>query len=454
MTSGYGFGQCRGLPGGDAVSVTDQPRSAKRRRRRGDRLTRPRDWKLWQVPRPFLVLVLAVDAGAVAAVVGTAVLYPVTGRHLLWFAILAGLAITHLEVTRRVERMRELASEGVPYVSLKAVWTFAGLLILPPGLVAALIVITYAHSWYRIGRSILPHRSVFSAATVVLASAAAGIVLAVSSPSTYPGVPTGWLGLAAVTAAAVLRWAVNSGFVLAALLTMNPETSWRQAWQGAFGTPGDDLIEFASLSFGALAATVLITNPPLILALSLPLMVVHRSVRFEYAAERDRETGALRMDLWHELATRQLERADRLGTPVGYLVVRLDKPDPAVAELANGNIGRRVADAIRSELRNTDLMGRLPGSLDFAVLVVDVAGYDLSRVADRIRQVVKAITFSGNGPNGQALGGLTVSIGGAGYPASASTLVELMMCADNALMLAKTYVRDEVAIVGPDSPQR
>jgi diguanylate cyclase (GGDEF)-like protein len=435
------------------VSVTNRSHSTEKRRAR-DPFVHPGPWDLWQVPRPFLVLVLSVDAVAVMAIVGTSLLYPVTRQHVLWFAALAGLSIVHLEVTRRVERMRELASEGAPYVSLKAIWTFAGLLVLPPSLVAALIVITYTHSWCRLSRSILPHRSIFSASTVVLASTAAGAILVVAAPSGYPGVPIGWTGLGVIAAAAVARWAVNSGLVFVAMPLMNPQTSWRQALRAVFGTPGDDLIEFVSLGLGALAAAVLTFNMPLILAFGPLLMAVHRSVRFEYAAERDRETGALRLDLWQELARRQLQRVDRLGTAAGYLVVRLDRPDPLLAERAGWRLGRLVTKAIRSEVCDSDLVGRLPGSLDFAVLIADISHDDLGKVAGRIRQAVKTtriVVDSATGPT--SLGGLTVSIGGAGYPIPASTLSELMICADNALMLAKTYVRDEVSIVGPDTPK-
>jgi len=252
------------------MSVTDRTRSAKWRRRRGDRLAGPWHWMLWQIPRPFLALVLIVDAAAVMAVAATAPRYPVTGRQLLWFGLLAGLAALHVEVTRRVERMRELASEGAPYVSLKSIWTFAGLLVLPPSLVAALIVATYTHSWLRVGRTILPHRSIFSASTVVLASTAGGAILAAAHPSGYPGLPLGLVGLGVVVVAAVARWAVNSALVCMAMALMSPATSWRQALRAVFGTPGDDLIEFASLSYGALVATTLTADPWFVLILGPP----------------------------------------------------------------------------------------------------------------------------------------------------------------------------------------
>ena len=433
------------------MSVTDGAGAANGRRRRGTHLIGPRHWALWLVPRPFLVLAVLVDGAAVAAVATTAPLYPITGRHLIWFAALAGLSALHLEVTRRVERLRELAAEGVPYVSLKSVWTFAGLLVLPPSLLAALIGITYAHSWWRVGRTILPHRSIFSASTVVLASAAGGAVLAVADPSGYPAVPAGWSGLGVIVPAAIARWAVNSAMVFVAMPLMNPATTWRQAWRAVFGTPGDDLIEFAALCYGVLVAALLTVAAPLVLILGLPLVMMHRGIQFEYAAQRDKPTGLLRLELWRELATKQLQRADRLGATVGYLFVRLDEVDEvdaSLAEVTEDRIGKLVADAVRAGVRDTDLVGRLPGAYDFAVLVADVPDGGLVKIAERIRDAVKATATAVDG----RAGGLTVSIGGASYPSPARTLTELMTCADNALILAKSFVRDEIWIVGPDTP--
>lgn len=426
-------------------------RAAKRRRRRSDHLVAPRHWKLWRVPPPFLILVLAVDAAAVATIALTASLYPASESHLRLFLLLAGLSVLHLEFTRRVERVRELVSEGTLYVNFKSIWTFAGLLLLPPSLVAALVVLTYTHSWLRVGRAILPHRWIFSASTVVLASAAGGAVLALAYPASYPTLPAGWGGLVVIAAAALARWAVNSALVFVAMPLMSSSTTWRQAGRAVFGTPGDDLIEFVALSLGVLVAKTLLVDPAFVLFLALPLLMMQWGLQFEQAAERDRETGVLRLELWRELATKQLERAARLRTAVGYLFVRLDEVDASLAEVADNRIGRLIAEAIRAEVRDTDLVGRLPGAYDFAVLVADVPDGDLGKVAERIRRAVAAIRIAVDTADGPAeVGGLTVSIGGASYPSPARTLPELMMCADNALILAKSFVRDEVSIVGPD----
>jgi diguanylate cyclase (GGDEF)-like protein len=395
------------------------------------------------------------DVAALAVIALTSLAVPVQRGDLAEFAFLAMAAVLHMEATRRAERIRELATEGVPYVSLKAIWTFAGLLVLPPLLVAILIGITYWYSWVRSGKAIVLHHTIASASTIVIASAAAGSLLALTYPDSYPSLIFGWLGVALVVMAAFARWAVNSLLVLVAMPLMNTATTWRQAWRAVFGTPRDDLIEFTALSLGAAVAMMLTFDAPYVLVLCPLIVAVHRSVQlgqFEVAVQRDRDTGALRPELWHELASKQIERAARLHEGVGYLFVRLDEVDARLAELPEARLGRLVAEAIASEVREGDLVGRLHGGLDFAVLVVDVTDQELAKIADRIRARVQSAEIPPGGSVDRATSGLTVSIGGASYPVAASTLPDLMTCADNALFLAKSYLRNEVVIVGPDTP--
>lgn len=421
------------------------------RRRSPSPWSSPRHWKLWTVPRPFLAYVFVVVGGAVAAIVLTAGVRPVERVDLGWFAVLAGLSVVHLEANRGIERMRELATEGRTYVVLMSIWTFGGLLVLPPPLVAALIVVTYTHSWLRTGQHVLPHRWTFSAATIVLASAAGGAVLAMH-PAGYPVLPTGWSGIGIVVAAAVARWLVNSVLIVVALPLMTPNMAWRQAFKDVFGTPGDDLIEFASLSLGAGVALVLVTDPAWLVLFALPVLVLHRGLQlrqFEDAARHDRESGLLQTPVWRELAVKQLERARRLGLSVGYLLIRLDAY-PAVVDrhgmLAGARVLRAVADTVRSQTREDDLLGRLPVA-DLVVLIPGVATIDeLRRIADRVRDAAREVVVP---LDGSAVVTTTVSIGGALFPEHATSLGDLLLRADNALFLAKTYGRDQVRLAGP-----
>src|SRR5215207_8344134 len=193
------------------------------------RFVKPPAWMLWQVSRPCLAYVLFVDTAAVAAIALTAGLVPVAPHHLMWFAVLALASIAHLELTLGIERLRELHTEGNTYTNLKSIWTFAGLLVLPPPLVATLIALTYAHVWFRVSRRIVPHRWVFSASNVVLASTAGGAVL-VTLTDAYPSVPASWRGFGVVLLAAAARWIVNRVLTSLAVVLMYPETTLRASF--------------------------------------------------------------------------------------------------------------------------------------------------------------------------------------------------------------------------------
>lgn len=433
------------------MSVMHRSRGAKDRRRRVIRPVAPRHWALWSAPRAFVVFAVVVDVAAIAAILFTAVAVPIEDQDLVWFAALVLLSVLHLEANRRVERLRELAAEGTQYVDLKSIWTFAGLLLLPPPLVAGLIVITYAHSWWRIGQRILPHRWTFSAATIVLASAAGGAVLAAAFPLAYPELPQGLIGIAVVAGAAVARWFVNSALVVVALPLMSAATTWRQALKHVFGTPGDDLIEFASLSLGAAVAVLLVTDAPWLLVLAIPLMVIHRGLmlrQFEYAAQRDQTTGLFNGSFWHELASKHLERAHRLQHGAGLLLIHVDEFD-AIAHRhgvpAGDRVLRAVAAAMRGQLHDDDLVARLSGE-EFVVLSPETSNTEeLGRLAHRIREAIREaeVAIDGSAPTT----GLTVSVGGAIYPDHGASLDELMLTVDNAMFAAKTYVRDQVRLV-------
>jgi diguanylate cyclase (GGDEF)-like protein len=433
------------------MSVRENAVHANSRRQRDVRRLHPRGWKLWAVPRPFLVLVLAIDLAALAVIGLTATVFPVTDDSLMWFAVLVGLSVVHLEANRGIEQMRELATEGRTYVDLKSIWSFAGLLLLPPPLVAALIVVTYGHSWFRVGRDILPHRWVFSAATVVLGSAAGGLVLALANSGDYPGSLVGWAGVGVVAAAAVARWAGNSLLVFIAMPLMDTGTTWRRALRMVFGTPGDDLEEFAALSLGAGVAALLTLDAAWLLAFGVPLLLLHRGLqlrKFEFAARVDADTGALKAPVWRELAAKQLERAHRKDVPVGYLLIRIDGFDALVARHAAAG-GRQamhtVSGVVSSVVRDGDLVGRLPGA-ELVVLLAEVGSVEeLRRIAHRIRDAV-ADTTRADADDDPA--GLTVSIGAAQFPVHATTLDDLMLRAYGALWLAKAYIGGQVRVVG------
>lgn len=412
----------------------------------------PRSWLLWSVSRPFLVYVLVIDALAVAVVAGTATLVPVERRDVAVFAMLTAASVVHLEVMRSIERLRDVHTGGAAYTDLKSIWTFAGLLLLPPPLLVGLIAVGFVHSWWRLRPRPVVYRWVFSASNVVLASAAGCVVLAFAYPGGYPGLPSGGFAVAVIVMAAVVRWGVNRSLASVALMLMQPG---RVRWWAAYGPAGDNLIESGALGLGVLAALVIVHAPALMLVLVVPVVVVHRGLlltQFEHAAHRDPVTGVHNAAFWHELAGRALERARVLRSSVALLLIHLDGRElldqrgQRVREAALRQVAERIAGSVRGD----DLLGRLPGP-DLALLLAQVSSADLAELVERLRSAVRGIEVAG-------VGALTVSIGAAVYPENADTLEGLMEAADLALIAAQTHLRDQaryskITPTGPAAPR-
>jgi diguanylate cyclase (GGDEF)-like protein len=107
-----------------------------------------------------------------------------------------------------------------------------------------------------------------------------------------------------------------------------------------------------------------------------------------------------------------------------------------------------VAAAVRDEVRDDDLVGRFGGE-EFVVLLPSTEADDgriaAVAVAERIRRRVAGIqveVLDGRGPI--VVDNLTVSIGGASFPADGNDLGELLEVADTAMYAAKRAGRNAV----------
>jgi hypothetical protein len=126
----------------------------------------PAHWTLWQQRGSLIFYCFLVEPVALAATVWAAVAVPARGWDLAVFGVLTCLGVLQAELGRKIERVRRLVSD-TPHINLTSVWTFAGVLLLPPALVTALIAVLYLHlatrSLARIKR-VPPFRTTLNAA--------------------------------------------------------------------------------------------------------------------------------------------------------------------------------------------------------------------------------------------------------------------------------------------------
>jgi diguanylate cyclase (GGDEF)-like protein len=419
------------------------PRSVPRFR---DVLVAPRRWALWrQGPRVIVYCLLS----EVVAVVLTLRPSPVAvdRRTLLILGALLVLGVVQSETGRRVERIRRRVS-GTPHINMTSVWTFAGVLLLPPLLLAVLVGGLYGHlairSWYRLQR-VPASRTVSNAAIIVLSCYAAQAVLRLTGDGDIRSAMThGWTGTFVVAAAGVTFFVVN------ALLVLPARREVGHTAEALFGTWSDNGLEVATLCLGALNALALATLPGLVVLVLPPLLLLHRTVlvkQLEVAAHRDEKTGLYNSSGWHTLAERTLTTASRQHTTFGLLMLDLDhfkQVNDTYGHLAGDAVLRAVAQTIISAVRGRgDAVGRFGGE-EFVVLLPGIGHPDIGQVAERIRRAISTLKV----PAGQlTITGLSTSIGIAVYPTAGTSIQRLLDAADTALYHAKATGRNKVVHV-------
>jgi diguanylate cyclase (GGDEF)-like protein len=403
------------------------------------------------------VFVLVVEAVAVAAAASTVTVTPVTRAHWLWFGLLVLAEVACLEAAKGIERMREDIVEGTPHVNLLSVWLFAGVLLLPPPLLCALVVVGYLHSWLRVYRfEVLPHRKVFTAATVVLSCLAAYWVLHSISPGPPFADLDGPGGLLAVVAAGTVYRVVNYGLVVAVILATNLDRPVRNA----LGPATDQLMLAGAVGLGCGVAVVMTARPwwtPLLIVTVLALHAGLLMPQFRDASRSDAKTGLLDPVFWAKLVSEEIDRAHRMHGSVGILLLDLDhfkEVNDGYGHLAGDVVLRAVADAIKRAVRGRDRVGRYGGE-EFAIVLPGLGMDDVRQAAERVRVTVAELSvpvfdFDGNEKD---VSGLTASVGASVYPAHGTDRTSLLLAADAALYDAKTAGRNRTRIAG-EGPRR
>ncbi|MEU5261630.1 GGDEF domain-containing protein [Amycolatopsis sp. NPDC021455] len=396
-------------------------------------------WALWRLPRRGQVCYFVlIDVLAVAAVVLAALRFPPLAAMLVPFALLLGGMLVSAELARPVERHREdtLLGPGVD-----TPWIFAGVLVLRPGLAAALIALSALHQWVRVRRRPV-YRQVFGAAATALAGLVAGAFLTATGVRPLGEVlDARTVALLAVAGLAFL--AVNAALVTAADGPRRPrEAAAGYAFDAAMTALG------LPLAWAAGAAPLLV---PL---LGGATVVLHRgglgAGRRDHVT-LDPGTGVLTATSWRGAAEAQLDRLGRHGPGPAVLLLDLDH-----FRQLNDRYGARIGDAVlravagtlRDEVRAADLVGRSGGE-EFAVLLPGTGPFDAMAIAERIRlriaSTLVALKASGDGPQ---FVGVTVSIGVAGC--AAGLLSEALVAAEAALLRAKAAGRNRTVCAEPE----
>jgi diguanylate cyclase (GGDEF)-like protein len=424
-----------------------------------------RSWALWSIPIRLVVSVLAVEATAVILIglglVGSRAFLDHDVRLLVLICV-AGVVyaeIAHdVEQTRR--RLFDTQFHTQLHVNLGSIWFFAGAVVLSPAWAGVCAVVVYTHLWWRsTGERAPVYRQVFSAAVFVLASFAASAAMAyVRELGGWGGTRGAPVGIPVLVVGILVFATVNSALVAGAIAVNNPQAKVEQV----LGDWDENLLEFTTLCLAGVVAAAMTINPWLVAFVLSPALVLHRAVlvrHLQFVASTDGKTGLLNSAAWHRRAERVLLRSSWASGPLAVMVLDLDHfkaVNDTHGHLAGDQVLAAVAETVRSEVRDGDLVGRFGGE-EFVVLLAGRAGgcaMDLEAVADRIRRRVAALRVEIPTPDGPltVVGGVSVSVGAAVHQGGAVELRDLLQIADTALYSAKRSGRNTVHVGSAPTP--
>ena len=141
-------------------------------------------------------------------------------------------------------------------------------------------------------------------------------------------------------------------------------------------------------------------------------------------------------------------RAKRHGSTFTLMMIDLDNFKPyndREGHPAGDVLLNAVARVVRMAARDTDLVSRYGGD-EFALVSPETSVEEALQLAERIRDTVATHSF--NLPGLPATGGLTLSVGVAGFPDDADAPDALVRAADAALYVAKAAGRNRIARTG------
>jgi diguanylate cyclase (GGDEF)-like protein len=381
------------------------------------------------LPRPARIYVAGVLLGALAAAgVGIMIAPPRLD--------LAPAALVLLACATIAQQFKVKSPKHQSYYTT-TIFFFAAAVLLRPAYVVGIILAAHAvellrvrYRWYI---------QAFNVATFILCGLAAGAIFRLGQSGTDSAAGGAvlfaalaglvFVGLNHLLTALVIMWA--RGVPIARAGTLD--------WDNL----GSDL---ALMSVGALGSLLWLASPWLVPLCLGPLYLIYRSLlvpTLKEEARTDPKTELANMKHWNQLAQAEVERARRFRRPLTVVLADVDllrDINNRYGHLAGDQMIRRVAEAIRSAVREYDVPARFGGD-EFAILMPETTLPEAMTIAERIRRGVEAIQLkAGDGSTAAA----SVSIGVALFPGHGRSASDLLAAADRAVYQAKALGRNRV----------
>jgi diguanylate cyclase (GGDEF)-like protein len=164
-------------------------------------------------------------------------------------------------------------------------------------------------------------------------------------------------------------------------------------------------------------------------------------------------TGVFNRNFFNSNVGIELGRTQRLGYPIGLLIVDLDElkqVNDKFGHLAGDEALQKVAKALKESLREADWVARVGGD-EFAVVLPGCPSDRLAVIGEKLRNAIRGIHI---GPSEQDQIRLTVSIGGASHRDLSGDPDVLVRVADEAEREAKRLGGDRVIVRSVDGDSK
>jgi diguanylate cyclase (GGDEF)-like protein len=410
----------------------------------------PREWPLLAQPAPlvaYIMAVLACDLGLIGWELAR--VRPHAGELLLFGALLACGAVC-IEATRRLGMPAGVSRD------LLSAWWLPIALLLPPfyALIAPLLLTVLMQ--VRVRRTAV-YRRLFSAAALGLSGAAASIVfgrfgLGVAAARDLAAWfsssgPQAWFTRPATVGiaigCAVLFSVLNAALVAIAAHAAEPLVRWREVLWDAESL----ILDVTEICVGLLVAIACVLSPLLLIVALPPVILLQRSLlhqQLRAAARTDAKTGLLNAAAWQREADTEITRVLRTRQPLALLLVDIDhfkRVNDTHGHLTGDQVLAGLADVLRQQVRETDVVGRFGGE-EFVVLLPGADTAEAIKVAERLRAQVGTMVTSAADVEVT----VTVSIGAALLGQHGDELRALLTAADLALYQAKKAGRNQVCL--------
>jgi diguanylate cyclase (GGDEF)-like protein/PAS domain S-box-containing protein len=156
-------------------------------------------------------------------------------------------------------------------------------------------------------------------------------------------------------------------------------------------------------------------------------------------------TGAFNRNYFDAQLENEINRAKRLGYPLGLLIVDVDdlkKVNDRYGHLAGDKLLKSVVRVLQRSIRETDWAARYGGD-EFAVVLPGCSAGELRGIGEKLQQAMRDASYEL--PNGESLG-IRVSIGGAAYPDHVDDVDDLVREADKAELEAKQAGGNKIVV--------